>query len=56
MTTFYDPKTKKTKPWVAAVFILIPIIVAILIFVITKNIADRNSYKESKTTAEDIFK
>ena len=50
MSLFYDPTTKKTKSWVFAVFIIIPIIIFLLSVFLGKDYAD----KKVRATPQEV--
>ncbi|HNV24317.1 MAG TPA: hypothetical protein PLH56_05680 [Candidatus Omnitrophota bacterium] len=50
MSLFYDPLTKKPKPWVFVVFIIIPIALFILSIVFGRQYAD----KKVRSTLKEI--
>lgn len=54
MTLFYNPKTRKPHPWVILIFILIPILLVVLLFLIVKPTADKTG-KANQTPERDIF-
>ena len=53
MTLFYDPKTRKAKPWIMVAFVLVPILVIGMIWFYGEF---RKSQKDNQTEQEkDIF-
>lgn len=56
MSFFYDPATKKTKPWVKIFFILIPVAMVILLLIIGQGLVKKKSQTKQSEEEKDIFK
>jgi hypothetical protein len=55
MNIFYNSKKKMPQIWVFVVFIIIPIILLTIFWVVTKEIADKASREDNKKASEDVF-
>jgi hypothetical protein len=57
MSIFYDPKTRKPQPWVIFAFILVPVILVALLFIIGGPMAERTQKAEGSAPKNetDIF-
>jgi len=53
MTLFYDPKSRKPKPWIFVIFIIIPIVLAIIGWIVGQGQVEDKSRQE--TITKDIF-
>jgi hypothetical protein len=58
MTLFYDPKKRKTRPWVVFVFIIIPVVIFFIVFLFGKAAVEKEQAQpktSSAATVPDIF-
>ena len=55
MTIFYDPQTKKSKVWIIAAFILVPIFVLAGVWVYGQQAVQKKNAQQ-QTQEQDIFK
>jgi hypothetical protein len=55
MTVYYDPKNRKPKIWVPAVFIIIPLILFMIIYLVGKGKLASENQSPTKKSKEDIF-
>ena len=55
MTLFYDPATRKVKPWVWIVIGFIPILLIILVFVLGDMKVKQNKSQQAESPDKDIF-
>ena len=55
MTVFYDPKKRKSKPWIFASLIILPVVLAVFGFIIGKQYAEKKKTDVGKEV-KDIFK
>ena len=54
MSLFYNPKTKKAQPWIFVVFILIPVLLIVLLWMSTKKRV-KEYHNQQVEKERDIF-
>ena len=54
MSVFYDSVSKKTKPWVKISFILIPILLAAVVWVLGQDMAKKKT-QQKQASDTDVF-
>lgn len=55
MNMFYDSKTKKTKSWVYAAFVILPVVLIILSWIFGQQAAEYRKANQKEEVVVDIF-
>jgi len=55
MTLFYNPRTRKVQPWVLMAFILVPLVILVIGWVVTQGMVSEHKIQKANEAAEDIF-
>lgn len=55
MSLFYDPKTKKPQVWVIGAFILVPILIMLIFYVLGQSAMKKQTAEPEKIEEPDIF-
>jgi hypothetical protein len=54
MSLFYDPKSKKTQPWVFALMIIVPIVLFVLVLMMGGQMTGKKKI-QTQSEEKDIF-